>query len=192
MAEYEAREKRKSDLEDARKAKRENALAKADAAVLKAEQARSDAEVRQTKAMEVTKVERAKLEDVLVHCVHVGVDVKADVDGDVRAKSLVDIQGVKSALGTASPKIRWHRWSHSGELGVEARSHLPSDNEEEEKKSRKGHLATEAAEGVADAGRCALRVADFRTGRRLRRRMRLGTRCAYEQATPRTRRPTRA
>ena len=45
MAGYEAREKRKSDLEDARKAKRENALAKADAAVLKAEQARSDAEV---------------------------------------------------------------------------------------------------------------------------------------------------
>ena len=60
--------------------------------------------MRQTKALEVTKVERTKLEDVLVHCVHVGVDVKADVDGDVRAKSLVDIQGVKSALGTASPK----------------------------------------------------------------------------------------
>ena len=121
MAEYEAREKRKSDLEDARKAKRENALAKADAAVLKAEQARSDAEVRQTKAMEVTKVERTKLEDVLVHCVHVGVDVKSDVDGDMRAKSLVDIQGVKSALGTASPKDSLASLvTILSELGVEA------------------------------------------------------------------------
>ena len=50
-------------------------------------------------------------------------------------------------------------------LGVEAPGSVsvPSDNEEEEEVEKAKALATEAAEGVADAGRCALRVADFRT-----------------------------
>ena len=165
--EHKAQEKRdhaRAAAKDAKKIERERVQQQADARVLEAERRRSNAQVRADACVERTKHEQAKLEQVWMHCAHVGRNdssLAGAVKGEcatLRTKALHDVQVVKSSLGSTPPKDLLNALvALLSELGVAHED--PPENEDDA--VEKITLAADAAEGVADAGRCALRLADF-------------------------------